>query len=176
MRRPVRLSPPSEGARVQTVWLAGGVAMAAAWGLAFSLVLANARPITSNRTQKPQFEYAGGTEDLPSACRGTLQLTSDSMIFTCPQHSIAIPYRALETMQYRADVTRRVRKMRLKWRLPPPMGGGHTNRYFTLVYRLSSAAHVVILQVPSDEMNPYLAEIDLKCGRRVDVQRHEDYE
>jgi len=139
------------------------------------------RPVSSQKgacegAYQPQFKYAGGTEEIPPGCSGTLQLGTDSMTYSCTPHTAVVPYRAIETMQYRADVVRRVRKLKVKWRLVPPFGGGHVNRYFTLVYRVSSATHVLILEVPNDEMRPYLAEIDLKCGRRVDVERHEDYQ
>jgi hypothetical protein len=129
-----------------------------------------------DRTHETRFKYAGGTEDVQSGCSGSLQLGSDVMTYKCAQYSIEIPYHAIETMQYRADVSRRVRKLKVTWRVTPPSGGGHNNRYFTLVYRVDGATHVVVLEVPNDEMRPYLAEIDLKCGRRVDVQRHEDYQ
>jgi len=87
-----------------------------------------------------------------------------------------VPYDAIEIMQYRADVTRHVRRLKVQWRVTPPIGGGNKNRYFTLVYRTSGATHALVLEVPVEQMRPYLAEIDLKVGRRVDVQRHEDYE
>src|SRR5579862_7881990 len=113
-----------------------GAIATAALGLGLWSSAAPSHTITS-KGQQPQFRYAGGTEDLPSDCPGTLQLSNDSMTFTCAQRSVAVPYRAIETMQYRADVIRRVRKLKLKWRVVPPIGGGHNNRYFTLVYRIS---------------------------------------
>ena len=138
--------------------------------------LARSRTNDSERAREPQFKYAGGTEDVLAGCSGILKLASETMTYNCAQYSVTIPYAAIEIMQYRADVSRRVRKLKLKWRVPPPAGGGHNNRYFTMLYRISGVSHVVILEVPNDEMRPYMAEIDLKCGRRVDVQRHEDYE
>lgn len=145
-------------------------------GLFLALSPSSLRSGVSDRTHQPQFKYAGGTEDVLFGCAGTLQINSSSLTYTCAQYSVDIPYSGIEIMQYRADVTRRVRKLKLKWHVYPPMGGGHINRYFTLVYRISGSTHVLVLEVPNDEMRPYLAEIDLKCGRRVDVQRHEDYE
>jgi hypothetical protein len=130
----------------------------------------------SERIKEPQFKYAGGTEAILAGCSGILQLAPESMKYKCTQYSLTIPYRAIEIMQYRADVSRRVRKLKLKWRVAPPAGGGHKNRYFTMLYRISGVPHVIVLEVPNEEMRPYMAEIDLKCGRRVDVQRHEDYE
>lgn len=176
MTSSVRRFSPFESTSVRaSLWVCGAI-MAAALGLGLQCSAARSLTIASNRTQEPKFKYAGGTEDVLAGCPGTLQLTNDSMTYSCAQRSVAIPYRAIETMQYRADVIRHVRKLRLKWRVVPPIGGGHNNRYFTLVYRVSGVTHVMVLEVPNDEMRPYLAEIDLKCGRRVDVQRHEDYE
>jgi hypothetical protein len=152
-----------------------GAVIATALGLGLWSSAAQSLTITS-KGQQPQFRYAGGTEDIPADCPGTLQLTNDSITYTCAQKPIAVPYRAIETMEYRDDVIRRVRKLKVKWQVVPPIGRARDNRYFTLVYRLSGVTHVMILDVTSDEMRPYLAEIDLKAGRRVDVQRHEDYE
>ena len=153
---------------------------AACFGLLLILSPSSSVAIASEqkelRTHEPQFKYAGGTEGILPGCAGTLQITSSSLTYSCAPSSLEIPYGAIEIMQYRADVTRHVRKLKVKWHVPPPMGGGHNNRYFTLVYRVSGATHVLVLEVPNDEMRTYLAEIDLKCGRRVDVQRHEDYE
>jgi hypothetical protein len=133
-------------------------------------------PSPSDRPLVPQFKYFGGTEDVPSDCVGALQLIPDGLKFTCGHSSLEIPYGAIQIMEYRADVSRRVRKLKVKWRVIPPYVHPHDNRFFTLVYRTSGATRVVVFDVPPDEMNPYLAEIDLKSGRRVDVQRHEDYE
>jgi len=113
---------------------------------------------------------------VPAGCIGVLQLALDSMAFRCDPLTIAVPYDAIEIMQYRSDVTRHVRHLKVPWRVRPPTGGGNKNRYFTLVYRAAGTTHALVLEVPAEQMRPYLAEIDLKVGRRVDVQRHEDYE
>ena len=151
----------------------GGLAAVAA--LALLLICAAPAP-ASERSREPKFKYVGGTENVLGGCVGVLQLASDSMAFNCAPFKVTVPYEAIEIMQYRADVRRHVRRLRVAWRIYPPHGGGSKNRYFTIVYRSSGATHVLVLEVPSDEMRPYLAEIDLKVGRRVDVQRHEDYE
>ena len=153
-----------------------GALLVAGVGLLLALSPSSSRSGVSDRAHQPQFKYAGGTEDVLFGCAGTLQINSSSLTYSCAQYSVDIPYSGIEIMQYRADVTRRVRKLKLKWHVYPPMGGGHNNRFFTLVYRISGVTHALVLEVPNDEMRPYLAEIDLKCGRRVDVQRHEDYE
>jgi hypothetical protein len=123
----------------------------------------------------PTFAYVGGTEHLPESCRGTLQLTPGSLTFKCAQQEVVIPYRAIDAMQYRGDVIRRIRKLKVKWAVPPPQHTCHgKNCYFTLLYR-SDGVHVVILDVSPEQMRPYLAEIDLQAGRRVEVQSHESY-
>jgi hypothetical protein len=137
---------------------------------------AGLRSADSDRSQVPQFKYFGGTENVPADCVGSLQLIANSLRYTCGQYSLEIPYSAIQIMEYRADVSRHVRKLKLKWRVIPAYVHGHDNRFFTLVYRTSGTTRVAVFDVPQDEMNPYLAEIDLKSGRRVDVQRHECYE
>ena len=66
--------------------------------------------------------------------------------------------------------------MKLHWKLDLPMKGGNENRYFTIIYNESGGRQGLILEVSPAAMRPYLAEIDLRVGRRIDVQNHEDYE
>ncbi|HEV2177046.1 MAG TPA: hypothetical protein VGW33_07565 [Terriglobia bacterium] len=143
-------------------------------GLAALLLLAPAAA-SAQKAKQPQFAYVAGTEDVLAGCEGTIELTSQQLSFLCAQYSLHAPYAAISRMEYRSGVSRSVRKLKLKWKLKPPEGGGKKNRYFTIVYREGGATHVVVLEVAPDEMQPYLAEIDLKAGRRVDVQNHEDY-
>jgi hypothetical protein len=150
--------------------------LAAALSLGLLSFPSGLRSSSSDRPLVPQFKYFGGTEDVPSDCVGALQLIPDSMKYTCGHYSLVIPYSSIQIMEYRADVSRHVRKLKVKWRVIPPYVHPHDNRFFTLVYRTSGATRVVVFDVPPDEINPYLAEIDLKSGRRVDVERHEDYE
>ncbi len=117
-----------------------------------------------------------GTENVRYNCVGTLQIGDDALTYKCGPSKIEIPYREIETMQYRADVTPRVRKMKVRWTAPLPQDvRGNKNLYFTLVYRTSGVPHVLILEVTEDDMRPYLAEIDLRVGRRVEVESHENY-
>jgi hypothetical protein len=129
-------------------------------------------------THEPQFSYVGGTEDVAEGCVGVLQLMSSSMVYKCGQRTLMIPYDAIDVMQYRRDVSPSVWKMNPEWKVRPPEYHlkGKQNHYFTLVYRDSGNTHILVLDVPVDEMNPYLAEIELKTSRRVDVQRHDDYQ
>lgn len=130
--------------------------------------------VSAAKDREPTFRYVGGTENIPEGCTGALQLTGGALGFECPQYQVTIPYSAIETMQYRADVRWRIRRMKVNWAVRPPRGGGQKNRYFTVVYRASGGLRVIVLEVSSDQMRPYLAEIDLQAGQRVEVQRHED--
>lgn len=127
---------------------------------------------------EPQFTYAGGTEDVADGCVGVLELSSNSMAYKCGQRTLMIPYKDIDVMEYRHDVSPGVWKMNPDWKVRPPQYHikGKGNHYFTLVYRGSGATHILVLDVPVDQMNPYLAEIELKTGRQVDVQRHDDYQ
>ncbi len=133
----------------------------------------------SHSQEKPkdaQFKYAGGTEHIPEACAGRLELGQEALTFKCFQYALAIPYSSINLMQYRPDVSKEVRKLKLKWKVRPAGGGGKHNRYFTVRYTGGGTTHVVVLEVLPEAMRPYLAEIDLKVGRRVEVKGYEDYE
>jgi hypothetical protein len=126
--------------------------------------------------QGSRFKYVGGTENVQGGCLGTVALEADAFTYRCSPYAVTIPYRDVETMEYRADVTRRIRRMRVKWTAyPPDRSGGNKNLYFILIYRGPGKPHVLIFEIPPDQMRPYLAEIDLKMGRRVEVQSHENY-
>ena len=116
------------------------------------------------------------TEDVVYGCGGSVQLTTASLTFRCDQRTVAISFVAVSLMQYRPDISKKVRKMDLNWKLKPPHGGGKKNRYFTIVYNEGGTSHAVILQVAPDAMRPYLAEIDLKSGKRVEVRGYESYD
>ncbi len=124
----------------------------------------------------PQFKYAGGTESLPEACGGNLELGSTVLTFKCSAGSIAIKYSSIGLMQYRPDISRQIRKKKLQWKVKPSNGGGKRNRYFTVLYTEQGAPHVIVLEVPPEAMRPYLAEIDLKAGKRVEVKAFEQYD
>jgi hypothetical protein len=79
-------------------------------------------------------------------------------------------------MQFRPDVSPRVRKLKLKWTTYPSiLIAGKQNRFFTVVCKKQGVIHVVVLRVDSLAMRPYLAEIELKSGKRVEVMPYEDY-
>ncbi len=154
--------------RAQSVW---------EWGVVMAAVILSARPaLGTDRTFGPHFKYAGGTEDIRPACDGNLELSSTEMTFHCSAGSATIPYTSISLMQYRPDVSSHVRKMKLKCKVPLPHGGGKRNKYFTVLYDLQGSKHVIVLHVPPADMRPYLAEIDLKSGKRVEVKSFEEYD
>ena len=128
---------------------------------------------------KPQFKYAAGTESLSQGCEGNLEIGSQGLTFKCVGGSVSAPYASISLMQYRSDVSRKVRRMKVKWTLRPdyvtPLLGGKRNRFFTVVFRTGDATRVVILRVQPEAMRPYLAEIDLRAQRRVDVESYDEY-
>jgi hypothetical protein len=129
---------------------------------------------TRGNAAGPSFKYVGGTENVADNCQGQVQLTTDRLIFRCPQYTVSIPYASISLMQYRPDVAQHVKKMKLNWKATPPRGGGKRNRYFTVIYNLAGSSHAVVLEASPSVMRPYLAEIDLKAGKRVEVRGYEN--
>ena len=144
--------------------------------IALAAILTAAVVLRARDKARPHFTYVGGTEDVVYGCNGSVQLTTASLTFRCDQRTVAISYVAVSLMQYRPDISKKVRKMDLNWKLKPPHGGGKKNRYFTIVYNEGGTSHAVVLQVAPDAMRPYLAEIDLKSGKRVEVRGYESYD
>ena len=70
--------------------------------------------------------------------------------------------------------------MKIRWKMKPqvvaPILGGKKNRYFTIVYEERGATRALVLDVPPETMRPYLAEIDVKAGKRVEVKETEELE
>jgi hypothetical protein len=123
----------------------------------------------------PPFEYAGGTEEIPPSCAGNLEVSSAALVFKCPRTTITIPFTSISLMEYRSDISQRVRNLNLKWKAYPAKHRGRRNRYFTVVYGHPTATQALILNVAPPAMRPYLAEIELKSGKRVEVMGYEEY-
>ena len=149
--------------------------------LAGVLVLAlTASPIAGGEESvRSQFKYAGGTENLSEGCEGNLELRPEFMAFTCRGGEVSVPYSSITLMQYRSGISLHVRRLKVPWIVHPvifpQIVGGKKNRYFTVVYRLESRPRVLILRVQPDAMRPYLAELDLRAQKRVEVQSYEEY-
>jgi hypothetical protein len=154
-----------------------GAALAA--GVASMLLLTPraALPIEAAAKFKPaEFKYVGGTENLPADCQGKLEITSNRLVFSCPEGSVEIPYDSIVVMEYRSDVSRNLRRMNLNWTSAPWSLRHKTNRYFTVVYNRRGRKQALVLDVSPEAMRPYFAEIDLKSGLRVQVENHEKYD
>ena len=146
-----------------------------AWTLAVLLIgigLGDGRA----RTNEPPFQYAGGTASIGQGCAGKLEVTTDALKFHCPRGSIDMPFSAITRMEYRPDLSPRVRKLRIEWKAVPRPGRGKENRYFTVVYTERALPQVIVLKVAPLSMRPYLAEIELKSGKRVEVMGYEEYQ
>ena len=149
--------------------------------LAGVLVLAlTASPMAGGEEAvRSQFKYAGGTENVSGGCEGNLELRPEFVAFTCRGGEVSVPYSSITLMQYRSGISRRVRRLKVPWKVNPiifpQVVGGKKNRYFTVVYRLENQPRVLILRVHPDAMRPYLAELDLRSQRRVEVQSYEEY-
>jgi hypothetical protein len=148
-------------------------------GVLTMLVVAAGVVAAREEAPKPQFKYAAGTENLPDGCEGKLELTSEGLTFQCPEGEVTAPYSAISLMQYRSDISRKVRHLKVRWKVQPdyqaPIFGGKQNRFFSVVYRLDGKTHVLVLRVRPQAMRPYLAEIDLRAEKRVEVESYEDY-
>ena len=131
--------------------------------------------VASEQPKEPPFRYAAGTEMLVQDCAGELEVHSSELVFRCSIGSISVPFDSITRMQYRPDLSRYVRHLKVKWHVRPDFGSGKQNRYFTIVYKQNKIHHVIILKVAPHSMRPYLAEIELRTGKRVEVMPYEEY-
>jgi hypothetical protein len=145
------------------------------WPLIFMILIAADAAFGIEEGKEAVFQYAGGTEKIEIDCAGKLQVTLEGLTFNCPGGSVDMPFSAITLMQFRPDVSPRVRKLKLKWSIYPTiLIAGKQNRYFTVVCKKQGVTHVVVLRVDPLSMRPYLAEIELKSGKRVEVMPYED--
>jgi hypothetical protein len=144
--------------------------------LAVATLLLASSGFGNEETRDAVFQYAGGTERIEIDCAGKLEVTLQGLVFKCPSGSVEMPFSTITLMQFRPDVSRRVRTLKLKWStFPSNLLPGKQNKYFTVVCRKQGVTHVVVLSVDPLSMRPYLAEIELKSGKRVEVMPYEDY-
>src|SRR5579875_1811972 len=137
--------------------------------LAFGLLMTARSTFAYENSRTSEFIYAGGTESIQGGCGGKLELTHSSMTFQCPEGSITIPYHSITLMQYRPSLSRAVRHMKLPWKVKPNGSGGKKNLFFTVLYKRGDQMHALVLRVQPEEMRPYLAEIELSTGKRIQV-------
>jgi len=146
------------------------------WPLALLILIPPSAAVGVEQTREAIFQYAGGSEKIEIDCAGKLEVSLEGLTFKCPTGSVGMPFSTITLMQFRPDVSPRVRKLKLKWSTYPTiLIAGKQNRYFTVVYRIRGVTHVVVLRVDPLSMRPYLAEIELKSGKRVEVMPYGDY-
>ena len=149
-----------------------------AMGAAAVLLVPGGAPQARDKELPPQFKYTGGTEDLPEGCDGNLEVNPEVMTFRCWGGAINVPYPAITSMEYRSEPSKKIRKMKIKWKVRPGVPGtilkSKKNRYFTVVYRAEDKPRVMVLRVEPLAMRPYLAELDLRSDKRVDVEGYEE--
>ncbi len=139
------------------------------------LLASTAQGRPKQKESDSHFTYVGGTVDLQPGCWGDLQITDQALNFQCGNSPLTIPYTSIKTMQYRPDVPSEIRKMKLMWKVRPPGKHFKENRYFTVVFNDGAETQVLIMRVRPLPMRPYLAQIDLKSGRQIEVYGYEDY-
>jgi len=125
-------------------------------------------------TDVPPFLYEAGTEDLARGCGGKLEVLKDALAFTCPQGSVTMPFSAITLMQYRPDVSKQVVGMNIDWKVRPALDKARDNIYFTVLCNENGKTRAVVLRVDIVSLRPYLAEIELKSGKNVQVYRSYD--
>jgi hypothetical protein len=121
---------------------------------------------------EPPFQYVAGTEDLVGGCYGKLEVLKDGLAFACPAGSLNVPFVAITLMQYRPDVSKQVLQMNIAWKVQPPVvKRPKDTQYFAVLFTAQGAVHAIVLKVEPLQMRPYLAEIELKSGKSVQVYR-----
>ena len=139
------------------------------WPLVFMILVPSSAAFGTEPNRDAVFQYAGGTEKIEIDCAGKLEVTLESLVFRCPGGSVVMPFSTITLMQFRPDVSRRVRKLKLKWTTyPNTLIAGKQNQYFTIVSKKQGVTQVVVLRVDPLSMRPYLAEIGrASCRERV---------
>jgi hypothetical protein len=162
----------TRGQRRQKFWRISAVG-------ALVAILASAGTLASRSKPNRRFKYVGGTESLLRDCSGDLELKNDALTFRCPGGTKTIPYASIEFMEYRPSPSAKVRKLGLQWEVPPPGAvpiiSKKQNRFFAVIYSEAGNPQGLILEVSPNIMQPYIAEIELKSRKRVEVYSHEDY-
>lgn len=139
--------------------------------LGLAALLVPTIPAAARSHRPAPFLYAAGTTDLPQGCEGKLELLQSEMVFECPQGRVTVPYASITRMQYYQRVSREIRKMNLHWAVKPTGAHSKHNLFFIVLFKSKEGPQAIILRVLPETMRPYLAEIELRTGRRVDVER-----
>ncbi len=140
--------------------------------------------LAKEKKNKPKpFRFEGGTVTLPEKCKGQIEVGAAQLTFKCTEGSasVSVPYESITLMQYRPNISHKIRKMNINWKVKPGFGGAlirgrGENRLFAVIYQENGATNALVLEVPPETMRPYLAEIDVKSGKRVEVKETEEVE
>ncbi len=133
------------------------------------LVFGKRKPV-----DEPPFLYEAGTENLERGCGGKLEVLRDAIAFNCPQGTVSMPFSAITLMQFRPDVSKQVVRMNIDWKVRPQSTKARDNLYFTILCNENGKIRAIVLRVIPDTLRPYLAEIELKSGKNVQVYRSYD--
>lgn len=137
-------------------------------------------PLIRKKKKLTSFKLVGGTGNLPFKCEGSMEVGTSALIFNCSARPVTIHFPSIVLMEYRSDLSRTVRQMKLNWVTRPgdlPKLFGHKqDRFFTVVYNSEGVHQAAVFEVLPEVMEPYLAEIELKTGKRVVVESFEQYE
>lgn len=140
--------------------------------------MAGSNAIASEKHAPKPFKFAGGTARIPESCQGLVEVGDSELTFKCKEGVVAVPYNSITLMQYRPDISRKIRRMKIKWTVKPnfggPLMGGNKNRYFAIIYQERGTTGALVLDVPPETMRPYLAEINVKTGKRIEVKETEE--
>lgn len=125
---------------------------------------------------KRGFRYVGGTWELKGRCRGQLQIGTNSVAFKCKEQIFDLPFESLTYMEYRPAPSEKLREAKVRWRRKPPLGVGvrvpwkrRKNKYFSVMFSKGGELGVAVFRVKPRVMRPYLAELDLRSGMRVEM-------
>ena len=143
--------------------------------LALLLLLAGSLYGKRKPSEEPlPFEYYAGTADIEHGCGGRLEVLRDALAFTCPGGTMSLPFAAITLMEYRPDISKRVLRMNIDWKVRPQQWKARENQYLTVVSNENGKIRALVLKVDSTALRPYLAEIELKSGKNVQVYRSYD--
>lgn len=117
------------------------------------------------------FKYVAGTEPLPKGCTGKLEVTEPALVFQCDGQSLSISYATITQMEFLPQVSKKIRKMKLRWIVKPTSAHGGHDGFFTVVYSTGGQPHAAVLRVRNDTMRPYMAEIDLRTGHPIESRK-----
>ena len=152
--------------RFQAIWIP----------LFVTAVFLSLPPSPAASQKKAGFRYVGGTWEMKGRCRGQLQIGTNSVAFKCKEQFFDLPFESLTYMEYRPAPSDKLRDAEVFWRRKPPLGLGMTlpwrkrkNKYFSVVFFKGGELGAAVFRVKPRVMRPYLAELDLRSGMRVEM-------